>query len=322
MTLRLPDKWVWDFWLVQDGPDYHIFYLQALKSLKDDSLRHWHVSVGHAVSTDLENWQILPNALHPSDEEDAWDNKTTWTGSILKHEETWYFFYTGSTKKENGLVQRIGLATSTDLLHWEKHPQSPVIEAESQWYEMFDLDLWHDQSWRDPWVFQHPTSGEFHAFITGRVNYGPTDGRGVIAHAQSQDLLNWEVLPPVTGSGEFGVMEVPQLVEINGRFYLIFCAWADIHAAHRNKRLGSPPVTGTHYLVADNPLGPFTYTTDNFLAGDVAGSLYSGKLVQNPQGAWCFIAFRNFDEDGNFIGEIIDPIPITVDKFGNLHLQK
>lgn len=66
MTLRLPDKWVWDFWLAQDGPDYHIFYLQAPRSLQDAHLRHWNASVGHAVSQNLSDWQILPDVLAPS----------------------------------------------------------------------------------------------------------------------------------------------------------------------------------------------------------------------------------------------------------------
>ena len=85
MALNLIDKWVWDFWFAQDGPDYHIFYLQAPRALRDEPLRHWHVSIGHAVSRDLRHWQILSDALVPSVEnEDAFDNYTTWTGSSLR----------------------------------------------------------------------------------------------------------------------------------------------------------------------------------------------------------------------------------------------
>jgi beta-fructofuranosidase len=43
MVLRLDDQWIWDFWLVQDGSDYHIFYLQAPRLLQQERLRHWHV---------------------------------------------------------------------------------------------------------------------------------------------------------------------------------------------------------------------------------------------------------------------------------------
>jgi len=71
MTLHLPEDWVWDFWFAQDGADYHIFYLQAPRSLGDPELRHWNVRIGHAVSQDIIDWQILPDALHPAPETSA-----------------------------------------------------------------------------------------------------------------------------------------------------------------------------------------------------------------------------------------------------------
>ncbi|MDX1520817.1 MAG: glycosyl hydrolase family 32, partial [Anaerolineae bacterium] len=175
MALRLADKWIWDFWLVQDEPDYHIFYLQAARSLEREVFRHFNVSVGHAVSTDLRRWEVLPDALQPS-AGPAWDDYTTWTGSIIKHQGLWYFFYTGTCRAERAWIQRIGLATSADLIHWQKHPDNPLIEADARWYEMLDLNVWEDQAWRDPWVFQHRDTGEFHALITARVKAGPPDG--------------------------------------------------------------------------------------------------------------------------------------------------
>lgn len=319
MALKLPSQWLWDFWLAQDGPDYHIFYLQASRTLEREELRHWNASIGHAVSQDLRHWQVLPDALHPdSDSADAWDNFTTWTGSIICHQSLWYLFYTGGSHAENGLVQRIGLATSTDLLHWERHPDNPLIVPDPRWYEMLNKKLWHDQAWRDPWVFRHSETGDFHAFITARVNHGPIDGRGVIAQAHSKDLIHWEVLPPVTEPGEFGHLEVPQLTEINGRYYLLFCTTPNTHSAQWRQRTGREPVMGTHYLMADNPLGPFRFLTDEFLAGDRIGSLYAGKLVRAPDGKWAFLAARQYTADGDFVGELSDPRPVRVDRRGTL----
>lgn len=317
MALRLPDKWIWDFWFAQDGLDYHIFYLQASRALKEERLRHWNVSIGHAVSPDLRNWDILPDALCPSPQP-AWDDKSTWTGSIIKHNDLWYMFYTGASHAENGYTQRIGLATSPDLMHWEKHPHNPLILHDSNLYEALDLAVWEDQAWRDPWVFQHPTTGDFHAFITARIDYGPADGRGVIAHARSTDLINWEILPPVTEPGEFGKMEVPQLAAIDGRYYLLFCTLNETTAAARIQRTGLPPVTGTHYLVADNPLGPFRLSTDQFLVGDEIGSLFAGRMIQGPDGGWSFLAWRFMTPDDQFLGELSDPYPVTVDQAGHL----
>lgn len=322
MALRLPDKWIWDFWLTQDGPDYHIFYLQADRSLGDPELRHWHPTIGHAVSQDLHNWRCLPDALAPSDDEEAWDSYTTWTGSVIAHAGTWYMFYTGTARAENGLVQRVGLATSPDLVNWTKHPDNPLIQADPSRYELLDLSLWHDQAWRDPWILADPETGDFHAFITARVNHGPADSRGVIAHARSTDLVHWDVLDPVTAPGEFGQMEVPQMVHIGKRWYLLFCTASLHHSAYRRNRSPISPVTGTHYLVADNPLGPFHYETDDFLVGDARGLLYSGKLIQAPTGGWVFLAFVRERADGTFGGEIIDPLPVTLTATGVLNVEK
>jgi len=127
--LKINDKWIWDFWLVQDGSYYHIFYLQAPKSLKLETRRHHNATIGHAVSKDLMNWQIMADPLKPGEGGD-WDDLATWTGSVIKKDNLWFMFYTGVNKKENGLIQRIGFATSKDLVRWEKYSNNPVIEAD------------------------------------------------------------------------------------------------------------------------------------------------------------------------------------------------
>jgi beta-fructofuranosidase len=322
MALRLDDRWIWDFWFAQDGPDYHLFYLQASRLLGNHELRHWNVSIGHAVSQDLRKWHLLPDALHPnSHDRGAWDDYTTWTGSIIRHQGLWYLFYTGGRRSERGRVQRIGMASSANLIDWQRCPQNPLMRLDPGWYELLDLNRWHDQSWRDPWVFQNPASGDFHAFVTARVNYGPIDGRAVIGHARSDDLLDWEVLPPVTEPGEFGEMEVPQLVSIRDRNYLFFSTSARFHAAARCRRTGLEPVTGIHYLVSNDPLGPFRYLSDQFLVGDGFGSLYSGRVVRGPGDGTFLMACRCFAPDGSFVGELTDPMPLQVEDDGKLSVN-
>jgi beta-fructofuranosidase len=317
--LKLPDKWLWDFWLAQDGLEYHLFFLQSPSALPDPELRHTHVSIGHAVSRDLCGWEVLPDALGPG-ETGAWDDYTTWTGSVIRHEGLWFMFYTGGRRAERGLVQRIGLATSADLVHWQKHAGNPLLLADPRWYEQLDTDLWHDQAWRDPFVFRHPETGAFQALITARANHGPADGRGVIAHATSPDLLHWQVGPPLTEPGEFGHMEVPQWVAIDGRYYLLFCAQAGVQSASRRQRPGVGALTGTYYLRAEVPLGPFRAVSDDPLAGDEAGSTYAGKLVQGPAGRWLFLTSQQYDARGTFHGTLADPVPVDIDAQGHLHL--
>ncbi|RMF09696.1 MAG: glycosyl hydrolase family 32 [Alphaproteobacteria bacterium] len=327
MVLKLRDKWVWDFWFARDGDDFHIFYLQADRRLEDETKRHWHVSIGHARSGDLRDWTILPDALGPSPaDEDALpepaDNSSTWTGSIVRHDDgCWHLFYTGTRRSEGGRRQRICLATSNDLITWTRHGDDAILEADPRWYEKLDDAAWHDEAWRDPWVFRDPQDGRFHMYLTARANAGPADERGVIGHAVSDDLKSWRALPPVTEPGRYGQMEVPQLVEIGGRYYLIFCNVSEFIASKHAKSMPRGPVSGIHYLIADNPYGPFREPHDDFWIGHPVGRLYAGRLVEYPEGAWNLMAFRYFDEQGKFVGEITDPMPVSVAADGTLILQ-
>jgi beta-fructofuranosidase len=307
--LKIKDKWIWDFWLVQDKSAYHIFYLQASKSLIDETKRHHNATIGHAVSTDLINWDILPDALSPS-REISWDDLATWTGSVIKKDNTWYMFYTGVNKKEKGLIQRIGVATSAYLIHWEKHHRNPLIEADNRWYELLDLKSWHDQAWRDPFVF--PYNDKFYAFITARVNYGPADGRGVIACAESSNLIDWKVKAPISEPGEFGQLEVPQVVKSNNSHFLVFSTAVETTSLQRQNRSETKLMTGTFYLIGDNILGPYRFNGDEVIIGDSEGSLYSGKIVKISEEEILMMAFHNYTEEGDFLGYISNPFEVSL----------
>ena len=145
----LPDSWVWDFWTVDDGEQYHLFFLFASRALHDPGARHYRAGVGHAVSSDLVHWTRVQDAIVHG-EPGEFDDLATWTGSITRHPDgTWLMFYTGASLAPSGSnMQRIGLATSPDLLTWTK--QGLVAEADPRWYEQLDGG-WHDWAFRDPW---------------------------------------------------------------------------------------------------------------------------------------------------------------------------
>jgi beta-fructofuranosidase len=316
MALRLPDKWIWDFWLVRDGGLHHIFYLQAPRALGEPTLRHQSASIGHAVSSDLRSWQILPDALHPGPGK-TWDDLATWTGSAIEHEGRWYMLYTGISRAEQGLVQRIGLAVSDDLVHWEKHAANPVLEADPRWYDLLDPTRWRDQSWRDPWLFSDPRDSSFHVLIVARSRLGPPDAAGVVAHARSVDLVKWEVLGPLTAHGHFAQVEAPQLVRMNGRYELLVSCLAEDHSSERRERLG-PGQTGTFAFSAAELFGPYTGPEGPLAAPDgPLGTLYAGKLVESDGSGWHFMAFRG-DGDRAFLGELTDPLPVRHDRNGRI----
>ena len=312
MGLQLADRWVWDFWLVQDQGLWHVFYLHAPQTPDDPDQRHFAATIGHAVSTDLINWEDLTEALGPGPP-GSWDDLATWTGSVVAHPEGgWAMLYTGVATAEQGLVQRIGLARSDDLHTWVKHPDNPVLEADPDWYEMLDLDLWFDQAWRDPWVIFDHEDTLFHAFVTARGRAGDPERRGVIGHATSPNLTDWTIAAPIVAPAGFGYMEIPQVFSMRGKWHLLFSAPAWV----QQTRPG-PHCTGTFHAISDDLAGPYRETTPLFC--DDRESLYGGKLVATESGLAC-LAFRNRDGTGTFIGELTDPMPVNLAADGTLTL--
>jgi beta-fructofuranosidase len=316
--LLLPDHWTWDFWLAKQNRTYHLYFLMAPTSLGDPDLRHVNARVGHAISHDLRSWEVLGEALGPGAPGD-WDDQSTWTGSVIETPDGWQMYYTGVRRSEDGLIQRIGRATSTDLHTWQKD-EGFVLEADPRWYEQLDLDTWFDLTWRDPWVYWDAETGDYRMLITARSHEGPVDARGVIGMARSADLVEWEVLPPVAAPGSFGHLEVPQLERIRDRWYLFFSAYEWAHSADRAGRGLS--ACGTHYLVGESSRGPFALDGEEFFSGDPRGELYAGRVIETFEGEHVFLAFLQFVDGGPFVGGLSDPFPITVGENGALSIDR
>ncbi|MDH6589680.1 beta-fructofuranosidase [Streptomyces sp. SAI-133] len=303
--LRLPDHWVWDSWYARDDDGrHHAFFLRASRALLDPDRRHRRASVGHAVSDDLRTWRMCADALVASDGP-SWDDLATWTGSVVRGPEgLWYMFYTGVSRAEDGLVQRIGLAVSNDLQTWRRHGTKALVEADPLWYERLDgtapsAGTWYEEAWRDPWVLRDPAGAGWHMLITARLGRGPAGGRGVIGHARSDNLVDWEVGPPVTEPAGFGHLEVPQVAVVDGQPLLLFCT-----------NTSEDPDTGTEHQVWAVPgrslTGPWDMTAAKLVN---CPGLYAPRLVQEPDGGWHLIGFVN-ERDGAFVGELTDPVPV------------
>lgn len=309
--LQLADHWIWDSWYVRDGEQVHMFFLRASRALIDPDRRHLRATVGHAVSTDLRQWTLLPDALVPADAP-AWDDFATWTGSTVRGPDgRWHMFYTSVSRAEGGRVQRVGHAVSTDLIAWERVGDGFVCGADYRWYENDTPGFWHDEAWRDPWVFFDADSGVWHMTVTARLREGEALHRATVGHATSTDLFEWTVQPPLTGATPFGQMEVTQVEQVDGRWVLVFCVGGE-HVAPDS---GLPATTGTWTAPADGPLGPFHADRAECI-GD--GALYAGRIVQDANGQWNLLGFVHTEADGGFGGYIPDPIPLEMTSRGTL----
>lgn len=314
----LADKWVWDFWFARSGNLWHLYFLQADKALGDPELRHWNATHGHAVSSDLRDWDYLGTCLAPSPAP-AWDDKAVWTGSVVQDDDgLWHLFYTGSSIAEDAKKQRIGHATAADMHHWRRVGGGLALDIDARFYEEFAPGHWHDRAMRDPWVMRDPDGDGWIMYYTARIpGVAEPNAGGAIGLARSSDLLRWTACPPVFAGG-FGQLEVPQILRIGDKWYCLFCTNAEHWSEAYRASYPGAPVTGTHYLISDSHLGPWQIAPGPFLDGHLPPRRYAGKIVQLDDGL-AMLGFLHDGPRGEFIGAVSDPIRIETNSAGLFH---
>jgi beta-fructofuranosidase len=154
-------------------------------------------------------------------------------------------------------------------------------------------------------------------YFTARVAGGDElNARGAIGLAHSDDLHHWTLLPPVYAGGDFGQLEVPQVISIGQRWYCVFCNAAEHWSTGYAKRYAAAghgtPVWGSHVLVADHPRGPWRVADGAFLDGAMPCRRYAAKIVDTGSGL-ALLGFNYWNEAGEFVGNVCDPVPVQLD---------
>ena len=208
---------------------YHAFYLKApLPPLRDGA---HHTPYAHLASRDLVHWEELPLAIEPGPPGSP-DSVSCFTGACIERDGTFYMFYTGF--RGEGEPQTVCLATSADLITWEKDPRNPIIEADSRWYESVD--------WRDPFPFWNEEAGEYWMLLAAREKVGPDNRRGCIALMTSPDLESWEVKPPFWSPRLYYTHECPDLFRWEDYWVLVYSTFSERNVTHYrlSKSLAGP----------------------------------------------------------------------------------
>lgn len=253
-----PTNWMNDpNGLIQWRGRYHMFYQH------NPFAAVWgNMSWGHAVSDDLVHWHDLPIALRPDSE--GVDTDGCFSGIAVNNNGVATIVYTGVV--EPAQLACIATSTDDDLIHWQKHPNNPVIKSTPP-----DLDLvaYRDHSvWREDGMWYQV------------VGAGIKGVGGAALLYRSHDLVDWEYLHPLcvgdvnqrdpvwTGT----MWECPLFLDLGEKHALLISAWD--HATFYTVCM-----VGTYANKRFTP--ELTYKID---LGD--NFFYAPQAMRDDQGRW------------------------------------
>jgi hypothetical protein len=214
----------------------HLFYIrQSYYNVDPDSNTR---NLGHIWTTDFNSW-YGPDGLNKADttaivaRPGKFDELHVWAPTIVEHGPTFWMFYTG-VRKENGKQhQRIGRATSTDLITWTQADDVVLTAPDVPWASKNPLAYGGAQQLRDPFVMRDPLNpGQWLMYFVAVDSLrAPKMAVGV---ARSSNLINWfafqdpfSATERPTFQGATNVVESPHVFQRNGRWWMPYTVNGD-----------------------------------------------------------------------------------------------
>lgn len=175
------------------------------------------IGIAWCEDEDLKRWHRLERPIMVPEEKYPWESGGLYKECLVEKDGIFYMLYNAKDSPADGSLwlEQIGLATSKDLIHWEKYPQNPVLKVseggiDSQFisdpFVVSDGDLWIN--------FYYTFDG-----IIARGNVG-----------YSRDLIHWEKYGGILlDHGEKGSIDDTYAHKScvfyeNGTLYHFYCA--------------------------------------------------------------------------------------------------
>ncbi len=218
-VLQIPGYYINDHCLIRDDSGtFHLFYILGVVG-KGCYTPGNEVIIGHATSKNLRRWRVEPHALERQDGGKHWESAHIFAPFVIRHQNLYWMFYCGDNPER---AQRMGLATSRDLMHWDRHPDNPLIAPQGLWaYWAADKPA----SCRDPHVWRR-ADGTYRMLWVADLREPPQTS--CLALSQSKDLVHWEEVGPVLARHWSNLesmtmkTESPCMVERHGRYFLFY----------------------------------------------------------------------------------------------------
>lgn len=273
-------------WIRDDAGGYHLFFHN--EGLTSGS------AIEHYLTRDFRRLDYVGIALEANP--GGWDSYGLWAPHVVRSSDTFYMFYTGIDGVGPDARQRIGLATSTDLVTWTRYPVNDcpgtagdgcVYECGEPWTTWGDEPGSFNQQCRDPFVLWDPGRKRWVLFATAKS----TNQFGVVTVAYSDSLIAWKGAGFIDGTRRLvsgagaqttgGQAENPHVMSHAGVHYLLFNDWQD----PEDTLTVAAPRTQTQYLTSSeltaDTLGSLNWTYRGYIPDPGVNAIEVQRLDDN-----------------------------------------
>lgn len=105
------------------------------------------------------------------------------------------------------------IASSKDLIHWKKDGEAAKLVPQ----EGYDKN-----DWRDPFAIFDQDHGKYVLILGARKPASKKKPTGRLVYFESEDLKDWNFKGDYWANNEFNMIEMPDIFEIDGTWYLLF----------------------------------------------------------------------------------------------------
>ncbi|MHB1453056.1 MAG: glycoside hydrolase family protein [Saccharofermentanales bacterium] len=272
---------LWDHWIYRDPKTliYHLYYLYIPENGEGDSWK-----VGHATSEDLKSFKEQKVVLEAGKKPGHWIDRHLATGSVIDFNGRYAMILTGHSTR---FGEAPCLAWSDDLYSWTLDDCGPLVQPSDGRGELEGPNEWGRPDadccgFCDPYVFRLDGDGTVYFILNVRVNEGEKQGRGRAALFSSNDLYAWKYEKILPSPHVFKRMETQQIIERNGKWYLIFSSWAHLINDDSKDAFTGKDHAAAFVLTADSMEGPYEFRGSTRLFPDI--SAYICKIIADPDG--------------------------------------
>lgn len=285
---RQGERMIWDPWILKDGDVYRLYYLEGVEG----KTPWWTFSkICGAISPDLEQWQTIGTLLEANPNND-WESGRICAGCTYKEDGVYYLFYSAGGKELPHLRnEAIGLATSTDGLHFSRYSDYPLIMPDND-------DPWYGRSnwtghfhWRDPYIFKDEETGKYYMFICASAKV-TGNFQGCVGLAVADNISGpYKILPPAVEAPVEALedwpyyhLERPQVIYKNGKYNLFFSCFKQFFNPNWVQKLRHKRTTDSslYWYISDSITGPYKPVNgdESIVKGSEKTGMYGTNFLQ------------------------------------------